>query len=154
MRRAQVLGLVALAGAAMTLTACEKPPPGVSVFSGPASVRSEALCWAFESDQLTPGECAQEILQGQPTGGIQNLSVTPGDTVGVSVDPVVAESGWTISIGGQKLIETPLTTTYFRFTLPDLPSQLGTEQLPMQIIAGQNTKIRGVWIVGLQPNAG
>lgn len=151
MRRAHVFGLVALAGAAMSLTACEKPPPGVSVFSGTTSVRSEALCWAFESDQLTPGECAQEILQGQSPPDAQNLTVTPGNTVGISVDPAIAESGWTISIGGQKLIETPLTTTYFRFTLPDLPSQLGTEQLPLQIIAGQNTKIRGVWIVGLQP---
>lgn len=68
--------------------------------------------------------------------------------MGISVDPVVAESGWNIVIGGEQLSQTPLTTTYFRFTLP---LQLGTQALPLQIVSGQNTKIRGVWIVALQP---
>lgn len=148
MRRVHVLGLAALGVASLTLTGCEKPAPSVSVFTGTETVNSEALCWAFDSDQLSPGQCAQEILQGQTTTGVQSLPATPGNTVGISVDPVVAESGWNIVIGGQSLSETPLTTTYFRFTLP---LQLGTQPLPLQIVSGQNTKIRGVWIVALTP---
>lgn len=76
MRRAHVLGLTALAAASLTLTACEKPAPSVSVFSGPRSIHSEALCWAFESDQLTPGDCAAEILSGETTDGVQLLPVS------------------------------------------------------------------------------
>ena len=150
MRRVPVLGLTGLAAVAMTVTGCEKPAPGITVFSGTSSIRSEALCWAFDSDQLTPGECADEILRGQTTQGIQTLPAVPGNTVGISVDPVVAESGWNIVIGGQSLSESPLTTNYFRFTLP---LQLGSQALPLQIVSGQDTKIRGVWIVGLEPEA-
>ncbi len=148
MRRAHVIGLAALGAAALTLTGCEKPAPGITMFSGSSSIRSEALCWAFDSDQLDPGECADEILQGRATEGAQLLAAAPGNTVGISVDPVVAESGWNIVIGGQSLSETPLTTNYFRFTLP---LQLGSQVLPVQIVSGQNSQIRGVWIVGLQP---
>ena len=150
MRRGPVLGLTGLAAVAMTVTGCEKPAPGITVFSGTSSVRSEALCWAFGSDQLTPGECADEIRRGQATQGSQTLPAVPGNTVGISVDPVVAESGWNIVIGGQSLSESPLTTNYFRFTLP---LQLGSQALPLQIVSGQDTKIRGVWIVGLQPES-
>ena len=148
MRRAHALGITALAAASLTLTACEKPAPGVTVFSGPRSVTTAAQCWAFTSDQLSPGECAAEILNGETTDGVEQLPVSAGNTVGISVDPVVAESGWNIVIGGQQLSQTPLTTTYFRFTLP---LQVGTQTLPLQIVSGQNTKIRGVWIVALQP---
>lgn len=150
MRRVPALGLTGLAAACLTLTGCEKPAPGITIFSGTSSIRSEALCWAFESDQLTPGECADEILRGQATQGIQTLPAVPGNTVGISVDPVVAESGWNIVIGGQSLSQTPLTTNYFRFTLP---LQLGSQALPLQIVSGKDTKIRGVWIVGLEPEA-
>ncbi len=153
MRRAHhVIGLTALAAASLTLTGCEKPAPGVTVFTGTQSVHSEALCWAFDADQLSPGTCAADILQGQTTSGVQRLTATPGNVVGVSVDPAVAEAGWNIVIGGQKLSESPMTETYFRFSLPDLPGQLGTEPVPLQVVAGQDTKIRGVWIVALQPN--
>lgn len=150
MRRAHVFGLAALAAASLTLTGCEKPAPGVSVFNGPASVRSEALCWAFDSDALSPGDCAQEILQGQTTTGVQALTAIPGDPVGISVDPAVAESGWTVRVNGQEVTSQPLTDTYFRFMLPDLPAPI-QQPLLLQIVAGQNTKIRGVWIVALQP---
>ncbi len=150
MRRAHVLGLAALAVASLTLTGCEKPAPGVSVFNGPQSVRSEALCWAFDSDQLSPGTCAQEILQGQTTTGVATMTAIPGDPVGISVDPDVAEAGWTVRINGQELTSAPLTDTYFRFQLPDLPAPI-QQPLLVQVIAGQNTKIRGVWIIALTP---
>lgn len=149
MRRAHAWGLVALAVGSIALTGCEKPAPGISLFTGPASVRSEALCWAFDSPQLSPGDCAQEILDGSTTTGIQTIQALPGNTVGISVDPDVAEAGWNIVIGGQKVAPQPLTTNYFRFTLP---LQLGTQPLPIQVVAGADGAIRGVWIIALDPS--
>ncbi|MFN8126514.1 MAG: hypothetical protein U0R64_08430 [Candidatus Nanopelagicales bacterium] len=148
MRRAHAWGLAALAVGSIALTGCEKPAPGITLFTGADSVRSEALCWAFDADQLSPGDCAQDILAGTTTTGIQSITTLPGNTVGISVDPAIAEAGWNIVIGGQKVATQPLTTNYFRFTLP---LQLGDRLLPVQIVAGADGAIRGVWIVALDP---
>lgn len=146
MRR--VLGLAGIAAAAaVTLTGCEKPSPSVSAFSGPRSIHTEALCWAFDSDQLTPGQCAEEILTGQATEGVATLDVTGGNTVGISVDPVVAETGWQLVINGQPA--TPeLRTTYFRFPL----GAILEEDLPIQVVAGSGGRQRGIWMIRLVPS--
>lgn len=149
MRRSQALGLAVVAGAAFSVSGCEKPPPAVSVFSGPASVHTEAACWAFDTDALAPGECAQDILQGSVEEGVPALTVQPGNTLGISVDEAVADAGWTIVWNGQtKVTQEPLTTSYFRFTLP---LDLGADRVPVQVVAGREANVRGVWLVNLQP---
>lgn len=145
----QRLALVAagLAAAGLALTGCTKPTPGVSVFSGSGSVHTEAICWAAESDSLSPTECAADLIQNA-TGKAPRISVIPGDTIGISVDTVVAESGWTPLINGQRLVETPLTQNYYRFQYPSL-NEIPADGLELVIQAGQNTKTRGVWVVKL-----
>lgn len=150
MRRAQALGFALVtATAALSLTGCEKPPPSVSLFSGTTSVHTEALCWAFDSDTLAPGQCAEDLISGRDTSRVPTLDVQDGNTVGISVDEVVAETGWTISaVGGQSVTPQPLTTSYYRFTF----GGGATEPILLQIVAGQNTsQMRGLWIVRLQP---
>lgn len=150
MRRAQALGFaVVTAAAAMSLTGCEKPPPSVSVFSGTSTVHTEALCWAFDADQLSPGQCAEDLIAGRDTSRVPTLDVQDGNTVGISVDEVVAETGWTIgAVGGQPVTPEPLTTSYYRFTF----GAGATEPILLQIVAGDSTQqMRGMWIVRLQP---
>lgn len=148
---AALVAMTSLLGAGL-LAGCEKPPPGVTVWSGSDSVRSEALCWAFESDQLQPGECAEEILQGTVTSDdIGSLELIPGDFFGISVDPAVADSGWTVRIGQEALTPTPLTSTYFRFQVPQNVT-IPQEGFALQVVAGQDTRIRGVFAARLVPN--
>jgi hypothetical protein len=150
-RARRTLALTAIAALTFTVAACSKPAPGVSVFSGTNTVRQEALCWAFDADQLDPTACAQDVITGAVSGGqAPSLTVVPGDVIGISVDPAVAEAGWTPAIGGQKLTTTPITSTYYRFTYPDL-QEVPADGLSLQIIAGKDTSTRGIWVFALNP---
>lgn len=143
------LATIAVALLILPLAACTKPNPGVSVFSGAATEREEAICWAAESDQLEPGACAADTLAAAVEGGrVPRLSITPGNTIGISVDPVVAETGWFPSIGGQRLTEQPVTSTYFRFQFPDL-QPIPADGLTLEVIAGSGDKTRGIWVFAI-----
>lgn len=149
-RRALAIGIVAVAP--LALAGCEKPAPGVTAWSGTNSEHSEALCWQFEEGQaLTPRECAQDVLDKAGQGeGIARLPVTAGETVGISVDPVVAESGWSVQIGGETLAA-GLTDTYYRFSWPALANNPAGYTLQVIASAGQ-TGNRGYWFFQLVPD--
>jgi hypothetical protein len=146
----RVAALVAAAAATgLLLTACEKPAPGVSVFSGTTTEWREAVCWAFESDALEPGDCAQDVITEASTGeGVARIPVLPGETIGISVDPKVADQGWTPVIGQQRLTGAPLETTYFRFTYPDL-QELPADGVLLQVVAGRGESTKGIWVFRL-----
>ncbi len=72
----------------------------------------------------------------------------PGDTVGISVDPKVADAGWTPVIGQQRLTSTPLDTTYYRFTYPDL-QEVPADGVLLQIVAGRGESTKGIWVFRL-----
>ena len=102
MQRARLpLIIVGSAALVLGLTACEKPNPGATVFSGTSSAYQQALCWAPEGQSLDEKSCASDVLDAG--GSKQSISVTPGQTIGISVDPVVAEKGWFPAIGGQRI---------------------------------------------------
>jgi hypothetical protein len=145
-----MMGIVALSP--LALAGCEKPNPGVTVWSGTNSEHVQALCWQFEEGQpLTPRECAEDVVERASSGeGITPVSVTPGGTVGISVDPVVADSGWSVQIGGQT-VASGLTGTYYRFTFPQVANS--PEGFTMQVIAAaQPTGNRGYWFFQLIPD--
>lgn len=143
--RVVLAGVIALTGG--LLAGCEKPTPGVSVFSGTQSVRTSALCWSFDDGPLTAGQCARDIISGENLGQAPELSVTAGNVVGISVDPAVAEAGWVPAVAGQRLLNEPINETYYRFTFPS--GQLPPSGLGLQIIAGQDGDLHGVWAVRL-----
>lgn len=146
-RRAAAITLIAASG--LLLAGCEKPGPGVSVFAGTTTEYREAVCWAFESDALEPGDCAQDLITEASTGeGVARVPVVPGETIGISVDPKVADAGWTPVIGQQRLTSTPLETTYFRFTYPDL-QEVPQEGVLLQIVAGRGESTKGIWVFRL-----
>ena len=77
-----------------------------------------------------------------------------GQTVGISVDPVVTDNGWIPVIGNERLSEEPIRSTYWRFTYPDF-QQTPAEGLELQILAlGENEgELRGLWAYTLVPRA-
>jgi hypothetical protein len=137
-----LLSLAALAG-------CTKPAPGATVFASTHSEYREASCWAFESEALNPGDCAQEVIEQALTGdAVSEIPVVPGQTIGISVDPVVADQGWYPVLGNQRLTSSPVTTTYYRFAYPDLQA-IPADGLALQIVAGAGEETRGIWVFKL-----
>ena len=94
--------------------------------------------------------CAAGDPAGRRPPTASQLLPVPRATPWASVStPVVAEAGWNIVIGGQQTVPDPAD----HHVLPVHPAarQLGTQARSAADRAGQNTKIRGVWIVALQP---
>lgn len=147
MRTSRVIAAAAVVLASGALAGCEKPAPGVTVFSGTNSVRTSALCWSFSGEPLAAEECTAQITAGVTPESAPDLRVRGGNTVGISVDPVIAEAGWVPTIGGQRLIEGTLTETYFRFTFP--ATEVPDEGYGLEIVAGQGEDLKGVWAVRL-----
>jgi hypothetical protein len=145
------LAAVALAATSLVLSGCTKPAPGASVFSGTVTKHREATCWAFDGPALATGDCAQDLIAQAATGdAVSVIPVVPGDTVGISVEPVVAETGWFPVVGNQRLTSTPITSTYYRFTFPEL-QEVPAEGLLLQIVAGTDANTRGIWVFKLDP---
>ena len=149
-RRSLAIALVALSP--LVLAGCEKPYPGVTVWSGTSSEHVEALCWQPEEiGGLTANECANDVLETAGSGqGLEALEVAPGATVGVSVDPIVAEGGWSLQIAGQTLA-TGLTETYYRFTFPEQVATEGAGYTLQVIAAAKPNGARGYWFFQLVP---
>ena len=145
MKIRRIAPIAALGLAALALTGCTKPSPAVSVVSGTNSVNEEALCWDFNVDEagLNCKNLATNLEDALPSA----LSVPSmeGNTVGISVDPVVAEEGWTAFFNGQPLSQTPLTETYFRFTIP-VGTTLNAEGTPLAVASISNNQMRGLWL--------
>jgi hypothetical protein len=156
LRRPLLAVLVAAAGV-LTLTACEKPAPSITVFSGTTSAHREAICWSFESDRaVESGDCSVDLETQEPGEVAETLleeiaviPATPGETVGISVDPVLAESGWLVTINGRPLTREPVTEKYFRFTMPPQPLRSGDAQLVVQALTDDGAQVRGSWIFGI-----
>ncbi|MEO8105825.1 MAG: hypothetical protein ABI720_00770 [Actinomycetes bacterium] len=151
------LGVLVAAFALLALAACDKPAPSVTVFSGTTSAHREAICWSFEADRpVEKGDCSLD-LEAQPADEVADtlldeiavIATRPGQTVGISVDPVVAENGWLVSINGAPLTRSPVTDKYFRFTMPPRPLRKGDAQLVIQAVTEGGDEIRGSWIFGL-----
>ena len=131
------------------LTACEKPNPGASVFSGTTTEFRQAACWTFDTDSIDADSCAQDVIDAAASGARSaSIPVVPGQVIGISVDPVVADAGWSPRINGQNLVQSPITSTYFRFTFPEF-QDVPEDGLLMEIVAGQDEKTRGIWIFRL-----
>lgn len=133
---------------ALSLTACEKPNPGATVWSGTSKAHSEALCWS-EDEAITSKSCAQDIVANATADpSIGTIEVLADQTVGISVDPKVAELGWYVAIGGQRFNDTPITSTYYRFTFPKV--SVPEEGYDLQVIAqGKGNATRGIWVFKL-----
>lgn len=144
---------VALAAAVLvSLTACEKPKPEVTVFSGARSVHAPAVCWMADAGSA----CAMD-----PSADVTELVATSGATVGISVDSEVAEAGWrpSLIVNGQEqqLTGGLLHKRYWRMQYPEV-ALTGLAGQPLQLVIysmtedGQN--VRGYWNFSLDNTEG
>ena len=137
----------------LALAACEKPAPGVSVVSGMTSAYRAALCWSFDGEPLSPETCAQDVVtQALEGADVGRIPVIPGQVIGISVEPVVAYAGWYPVIGSQRLTQQPITSTYYRFTYPDL-QEVPADGVSLQVVAGTEGTL-GLWVFQLIPAPG
>ena len=133
---------------ACTLTACEKPNPEATITTGTSSAHGQALCWAQDA-AISAQSCAESLVAGAINNpDTPTVQLVADETVGISVDPKVAEFGWYAAIGGQRLTAKPLYGTYYRFTFPQ--SAIPDAGFSLQIIAqnAQNSA-RGIWVFRL-----
>lgn len=144
----KILASALVVSAAMSLTACSQHNPGVTVWSGTTSAHREALCWSADA-AVTADNCAQDIVTGALTGpDMAEIPVRKEQTIGVSVDPIVAEKGWYIVIGGTRINENPITSTYYRFSFP--VESVPEEGYALQVVAqGTGNATRGLWLYKL-----
>ena len=148
MSKSRVLASVISGLFVLTLTACEKPNPGATVWSGTKSEYREAVCWS-EQEAITPEDCAQDIVDSALADPeVATIEILTDQTVGISVDPKVAELGWYVAIGGQRFNDAPIFETYYRFTFPKVSIPEGGYD--MQVIAqGKGAATRGIWVFKL-----
>lgn len=144
----KIAAIAVLALAASTLSACSQHNPGATVWSGTSSAHREALCWSADA-AVTADNCAQDIVSGALSGPeVAEIPVQKEQTIGVSVDPVVAEKGWYIAIGGTRINENPITSTYYRFSFP--VESVPAEGYALQVVAqGTGSATRGLWLFKL-----
>jgi hypothetical protein len=139
----RVAGAVLAMAAVGALASCEKPPPRVTFFSGTTSEWVAPVCFSWEGD-VNAQQCLQDAAARAASGETVRLNVVPDNVVGISVDPSIAENGWTPTLAGTPLSEQPLTSTYFRFTFPRV--QPNPQGYPLAVIA-QGGEEPGVWAV-------
>lgn len=150
MSRARAAALVpVLAVAGLALTACEQPNPGATAFSGTTSIHQFAPCWAAESATLDETSCPQNLLTEVAGEGADSLPFLAGQTIGISVDPKVADVGWYPVLGGTRLTNEPVTSTYFRFSPTE--EQVAAGATTLAVVAGDDEGTRGVWMYRLEP---
>lgn len=140
-RRSVALGLAAVG--LLTLTGCDKPNPTVTVFSGSSSNRAEAICWSDNGKPVDTSTCRGEERVGA-------ITVRADQTVGISVDPKIADSGWIVAVGETQLTSRKITETYFRFSLT--PQQLAAGPLRLQVVAVDKagTAPAGRWLFDIK----
>jgi hypothetical protein len=142
-----------------TLAGCDQPTPSVTVFSGTHSDHREAICWSADADEAVDlkSDCSITLQSTEDFNErlldiVAIIPTSPGDTVGISVDPAVADHGWQVSINGRSLTRDPVTENYFRFAMPAEAMRKGDAQLIVQALTSDGTAVRGSWIFGLSDN--
>jgi len=152
MKRARTV--MVLAGSVLLaagLSACDKPNPGASVFSGTTSQWRQAACWSTTAAPIDAAKCARDVVDNAVSGvTMGTIPVVPGQVIGIAVDPVVADAGWVARVNGQNINPAPITSTYFRFTFPEL-SQVPPQGIVMEIVAGPEGTTKGLWLFKIVP---
>ena len=151
MTRARLaLTVAALAAVTVALAGCEKPNPGASVYSGTTTQYRQAACWSADGS-IDATACAQAVLAKAKDGvTIATVPAVPGQVIGISVDPVVADAGWYPRINGQNITQSPITSTYYRFTFPDF-QEVSKDGIALEVVAGAADATKGIWLFQLVP---
>lgn len=136
--------LTATAFAVVALAGCggiQKPSPGVSVYSGSDTIRLDAAVFCHEGAE----KCAEDPVK------VARLKVTPGDTIGISVDSAIAKRGWYLATATET--ESPkLTEHYYKFSVGrEQFRESNAVNLQVVTLASEQTgQATGVWAFTLE----
>ena len=137
-RPAALLLTAATAGAVLTGCGHSSSLPSVTLRSGSASAKSEAVSYQEKGT----------LKQASPA--LRSLQVRPGGEVTVSVSGTVAGRGWQARLDDKIVIDrTSKPTAGFR-----VPTGLGSRQPLVTVLAapvGSSTRASGLWIFRLVP---
>jgi hypothetical protein len=132
-----------LSGGAMLVAGCGTgSEPLVTVFSpGSGSVTVSPQCWSPD-DVVSEQDCAS-------TSNLGRIEVQPGATIGINVDPEIAELGWVPAVAGKRLVARDLDSTYYRFALSEA-NFAETAEPALEVYAiDDEQKTRGLWVLQL-----
>jgi hypothetical protein len=153
---------LAVGGAVVLLaTGCQAPAPSVTVFSGSSSDHREAVCWTSDATQVDLKQClsvdkGDADRRAELQAGLGSVPVRSEATIGVSVDREVADRGWYVTLGTNRVNVEPIRDTYYRLSLPAAVVERG-DPVPLYVLSvdGADTKVTtGVWTFELVPDSG
>lgn len=122
----------------LTVTACEKPAPQVTVAAGGKVVNVDASKYCFETDNCKEHSAAKATL---PVRG--------DDQISINVPAHVAHEGWYIRFNGQPIrgYEQPRKTLHATL----VPGGLN-EAVDVEIVQGtEGGEPQGIWKLTLSP---
>ncbi len=122
--------LAAAALVLIALTACEKPAPKVTVTSNGRVVNLDAARYC-RGDKCVDHEASPKTI-----------TIRSDSVVSFDVPKRIAEHGWQIDVGGDKLFETPRTKSHYTLSIPALR---GSGTLPVTVTQGEGAQPEGVW---------
>lgn len=149
--KVKLLGVGLVGASVLALAGCTQPTPDVTVWSGTSSVVRGATCWAPDSTIPEAVKACIADAQSKPTSDIPTIAVTPGNIVGINVDPQVAEATWMPSVGQQPLAEEPINDSYYRFTYPNVKTPPEGYLLAITARGTAADQNRGLWLFRLVP---
>ncbi len=153
-RRRRLAAVVGVSAALVGLTACERPTPAVTLYSGDTSTYDEAFSYCFDGQDPSkqPGEAGACRFDSERVPDV--LTVRPGDEVLVDVDEELTGNGWFVVLrgaGGQAsrlAVQTEHVTSF----QPDF-SQSPTITVQVQRLSAprEDAQVTGVWQFTIVP---
>jgi hypothetical protein len=116
--------------ALLAVTACEKPAPKVTVTSNGRVINVDAERYC-RGDKCTDHAAATKAIK-----------IRRNSLISFDVPKRVAEHGWNITLGEQRLFEDPRTESHYVLSIPDVP---GDAAVPVTVTQGKGTQPEGVW---------
>ncbi|MEO6712584.1 MAG: DUF2771 family protein [Mycobacteriales bacterium] len=117
--------------AMVSVTACEKPAPHITVFSSGRVINVDAGRYCFD-------ECTEHA---PPT---KSIRVRRNSVIGIDVPKRVAEKSWILQVGEEVLFTAPRKESHYALNVPNLPAGA----LPVTIVEvgdGLQGKPTGAW---------
>jgi hypothetical protein len=130
--KVRLFPLAVAALALVSVTACEKPAPQITVASSGRVINVDASRYCFKT-------CRDH----KPAD--KSISVKGNTTVAFDVPKRVAKKGWIIQLGQQPLFVEPLKESHFTLTLPTIGQD---QQVPVtitQAAPGAGGEPTGMW---------
>ena len=112
------LPFVLAALALLSVTACEKPAPQVTVVTGGRVINVDASRYCHD-------QC-----RDYPDAELKEIKVRGDSQVSIDVPKRVAERGWTLLIGDRPQFARPLKESHYSLSIPIIPQEAGQDGQP------------------------